>query len=265
MQTTSNKDYSKLRERLEELIFTFDLSYFPSRDEIQKLTQSTALDNAIQRSGGYKYWASQLGLPNKSQVNRQSKWAEEKVIQELNNVITTLNLTRFPSLPEIDTVCGNSGLSGHITKVGGVRYWANLLNLPLKESVSKTGWYGEDILEKKIKEIGYEIEKQTTICPYDFLIDSNVRVDSKYSRIYHGINGNFYSFNLGNKSHECDIFICICDDENGNLKFLVIPYPVLTNHSQISVGIHNSKWNKYLNRFDVIDKYIGFYKDIKKG
>jgi hypothetical protein len=64
--------------------------------------------------------------------------------------------------------------------------------------------------------------------------------------------------------HDCDIYIFICEDDNENKKILIIPQSFLQNQGQVSVGEFNSKWYKYINRYDLIDTYNDFYININK-
>lgn len=248
----------ELKRELEEFVHTFGLGHFPSQMEVYKLTNSHSLCAKIERTGGYIYWASKLGLPNKKP---QSKWSYDKALKLVKEIVEHYNLNHFPTLRQMNEYCGDASLSAYLTKTVGLKQMAEQLGLPIKDSETKTGWIGEDILEGKLQELGYNIRKQSTICPYDFVV-GYTRIDCKYSKIYHSPNGGFYSFNLESKNHDCDIFILICEDDEGNRKFYVVPNVFVFNQSQISIGLNRTKWEKFENRFDYIDKFENFYKEM---
>ena len=250
-----------LHKELEEFVHTFGLEYFPSKDDIYRLTNSCSLCSKIEKNGGYVYWANRLGLPNKRPTKT---WSYEKAKEAIQQIIDTTHQNYFPTLNEIKQFTGDCSLSSYITKIGGARKMSMDFNMPLKHSDSLTGWQGEDSVEEQLKSHGYVPEKQTTNCLYDFVVNK-VRIDAKYNKIYYGKNGGFYSFNLENKAHDCDIFILVCENDEGDRKYLVVPNIFVFNQSQISVGLNKSKWFAFENKFDFIDKFSDFYKKLEEN
>ena len=75
-----------LHKELEEFVHTFGLEYFPSKDDIYRLTNSCSLCSKIEKNGGYVYWANRLGLPNKRPTKT---WTYEKA-KEYSKLLTPL-------------------------------------------------------------------------------------------------------------------------------------------------------------------------------
>ncbi len=146
-----------------------------------------------------------------------TKWTDEKIENEIYNVINVLNIDRMPTKTEIGIVTKNHGLNNKISRSGGYKYWANKLGLDIKDSETRLGQEWEVYTKNIIESRGYYVEKMTTRHPYDLLINNNIKVDVKVSNYYHGKGFKYHTFNLENKYHNCDIFICIGLDELGQV------------------------------------------------
>ncbi|RDY22860.1 hypothetical protein CHF27_011100 [Romboutsia maritimum] len=190
------------------------------------------------------------------------KWTDEKIEREIKNVIKTLNIDRMPSTSEIKKATNNYGLGIKITRSGGVRYWADKLGLELKNSETKFGNEWEFNMKKELEGKGYIVEKMSTKHPYDLLVNDNIKIDVKVSRYYHKDNFKFYSFNLEKKYHNCDIFIFVGlkDGKEEIERLFIIPSKYLMGIKQLSIGTQ-SKYDKYQNRWDYIEKYSEFYAE----
>jgi hypothetical protein len=97
--------------------------------------------------------------------------------------------------------------------------------------------------------------------PFDLLINDLVKIDVKYSNLYHGETGNFYSFRLAKKYPSCDVYFLIANNDVNQRMFYIIPSKDVMQ-LQISIGEHDSVYHKYLNRYDYIDKYLKLYNEI---
>ena len=72
------------------------------------------------------------------------------------------------------------------------------------------------------------------------------------------------TFNLEKKNPTCDIYVLYCLDNDGNyLKTIVIPSVVLQDKTQVGIG-KNSKYNKYIDNWNVIEEYRRFYNSMGK-
>lgn len=189
----------------------------------------------------------------------RNKWSDNKIAEEIIKVKMALNIERMPTRTEIEVVTNDSALTNKISKTGGTKYWANKLNLDLKDSETKLGQEWEMYVKSELENLGYEVEKMTTKHPYDLLVNNNIKVDVKVSRYYKGKGFKYHTFNMEKKYHNCDVFICIGLDEGDYVvKTLVIPSKYLMNKKQLSVGIE-SKYDKFNDRWDYIEKYSNFY------
>ena len=182
-------------------------------------------------------------------------WTEEDIINEIINVTKILNINRMPTASEIDLALGNSSLGNAISKRGGYKFWANKLNLKTKDSESNLGKRWEYEVKDLLEEMGYKVDKMSTNHPYDLLINDNIKIDVKVSNL---TKYNYFTFNLTKPYHNCDIFICVCIDENKIVKPLVIPSKRLMGIKQLSVGT-NSEYDCYKDRYDYIEIYDKFY------
>lgn len=65
----------KIKDSILDLADKFDPIRMPTNREIKEMTGSCALSMAIQKSGGYRFWAKQLGLEQKkSETKMAQKW-----------------------------------------------------------------------------------------------------------------------------------------------------------------------------------------------
>ena len=95
-------------------------------------------------------------------------------------------------------------------------------------------------------------------------VNDHVKVDVKVSHYYHNDEVSFHTFGLGKKYHNCDIFICVClDDDDKVVKNLTIPSDFLIGIRQLSVGA-NSKYDKFNNKFEYIDKFDSLYASLQE-
>ena len=64
--------------------------------------------------------------------------------------------------------------------------------------------------------------------PYDILVNRNVKVDVKASRLFNNYgNSKYYTFNLEKKDQTCDIFVFYCINQNDEIeRTFVIPSAV---------------------------------------
>lgn len=256
---SDNKIEYETISQVKGLMSSLGIEYFPTRQLTDKFCKG--LESRISRIGGKNYLSEKYNIPLK-QNGYSRKYTDEQVKEQILKVISELKLDRFPTRDEMNKFSGNSSLSGVVSKRGGFVKWSKIMNLPMKESETLTGYYGEDLLKEIIQEKGYKIERQTANCLYDFIVNDYIRVDCKYSHLYKGKNGNFYAFNLEEKMHDCDLFIFICEDDSKNKRVVIVPQSLLQNQGQVSMGEINSKWYKYTDRYDLIDRYEEFYKQI---
>lgn len=256
----TDKECEMLLE-LQRIMNAMGIDYIPSRSIINNY--NSVLNSRIDKYGGIIKLSKILNIPLGSRIGHKKRKTNKDVEDDVNLIINKLNLDRFPSAKEIRDFNGDSSLTSLISHRGGFKFWADKMGYNLKESETNTGWVGEEIARKLLESNGYSADKMNTNCAYDFVVNNKIRVDIKYSKLYKGTCGNFYAFNLEQKFHDCDIYILICEEDNGNLKTIIIPQSFVHNQGQISIGEFKSKWYKYINRFDFIDIYDKVYKELE--
>lgn len=186
------------------------------------------------------------------------KWSYETIKEEIVNVMNALNINRMPTSIEIKLVTKNSKLINAIRRYGGFLYWANQLNLEQSSGTTRLGVNGEVKIKEVLESKGYKVEKMSVKHPYDLLVNSNIKIDVKTAMLYTSQYGNsYYTFNLEKKNPTCDIYIFYCIEVN---KILIIPSKLL-KQTQLSIS-ENSKYNKYIDRWDYLELYDNFYKEV---
>ena len=99
--------------------------------------------------------------------------------------------------------------------------------------------------------------------PYDLLVEDSVKIDVKVSKMYKGTNGNFYSFNLERQFGTCDLYILFLVDAMSRQKdVLIIPSKDVMRNTQISVGENKSKYYRYSQKWEYIDKMVDFQNEL---
>lgn len=188
------------------------------------------------------------------------KWTEQKICDAVMEIAGTSGVMPTHSL--MNEVTGNCALSVAMTKRGGTKYFAELLGLKTVQCESKYGEEYEFLCVEQIEQkLGFLSEKMKIRYPYDILVAEAVKIDVKASRLVKTKSGSkYFTFNLEKKAQTCDIFVAYCVDKGGIAKTYIIPAYVLYGMSQLSVGVHKSEYDKYLNQWHFISDYVDFIK-----
>lgn len=190
-------------------------------------------------------------------------WSEFKIERSVIEVIKGMCIDRMPSKQEMEDFCGDTKLSNAIQKKGGYRYWADKLNLELKNSETKFGVDVEETVVKAMRAMGYDCEPTPTKYPYDILVEKCAKVDVKAARVTKIRGYSAYSFRLAKPQQTCDFYILVPVDMNGDvIKTYIVPSHITTGHKQICISTNNSKYDKYLGRWDLIDEYVNAMRAI---
>lgn len=194
---------------------------------------------------------------------KRDQWTKQKIIEEIKIMLKDTGMKRMPSSMEVSSYFGNYKLSNAISKR---KLWKPLaLELGLEEKESETA-FGKSHEAKAMEQLicmGYEVEKMPQNFPYDLLINNSLKVDVKASRLYKGQCGNFYTFNIEKQYATCDLYILYLIGSQAETKnILVIPSKFVISNTQISVGENKSKYLKYSERWDYIQKYTEFNEEI---
>jgi hypothetical protein len=187
-------------------------------------------------------------------------WTEERLISELFKSMKALGIDRMPTSTELKSL-GRNDLHIKISRTKKYRGWAETLNLELKSSCTLTGQIHEDFIERILLDKGYSVERMSTKHPYDLLVNDAVKIDSKLANPYILRGSRVHTFGISKPEPTCDIYVCAALDEVGGIeRIFVIPSHQLRVVT-LCVG-KQSKYNKYIDRWDYIEKYSNFLKDV---
>lgn len=196
-------------------------------------------------------------------MNANVKWTPEKMKQGVLDVVNGLGLKRMPSRNEVVKFYGNNELACAVTRKIGWYKLAQELQLPVKDSETYFGKKQEQLVHEEIISRGHESRRMPQNFPYDLLVDDCVKIDVKASRLYHGANGNFYSFNLEKPFCTCDLYILrLLEEDGGVSKTLVVPSKDVPTNTQISVGENKSRYFRYADKWDYVDEYSAFFTSV---
>ena len=192
-------------------------------------------------------------------------WSEEKIVEALRFMIDKCGMDTMPTHSEIQNFFGNYALNSAMSNRGGTKYFAKLLGMEIKQCESKFGDQLEDYCILQIQEkLGLDGEKTKPRYPYDILVNRNVKVDVKASRLFNNYgNAKYYTFNLEKKEQTCDIFVFYCINHNDEIeKTLVIPSTVITGKNQLAIG-KSSMYDKYIDQWRFISDYNKFMTELQ--
>lgn len=192
------------------------------------------------------------------------KWTHDKIKKEILSVMKSLEIDRMPTRNEIRSVLTNDKLTNKISKTLGYYGWAKELEIDVKENDTYTGKQSEKYVIELLNSLGYKAEQMLQNFPYDILVNDVCKIDVKFSHLYKGPVGNFYSFALRKDKPTCDFYILVAEDPNQVKKIYVVPSAKVIQ-KQIGIGQHKSIYEKYKNRFDLIESYISFYSKLMVG
>lgn len=188
-------------------------------------------------------------------------WTQELIEQKIMEVVHGLEIVYMPTRSQIHEYFGNSALTDKISKSLGYYGWAKKLNLPIKSSETTTGKRGEAFVANILSEKGYLVERMQQNYPYDLFVNNCIKVDVKYSNLFHGSNGSFYAFGLAKKYPTCDIYILVANDDSDKKSIYVLPSKNAMQ-KQISIGEHTSVYSKYQDKYEYIDRMIALVSKI---
>lgn len=188
---------------------------------------------------------------------RNRYWTYEKIVEELQIMLDSLETRVMPTRSEVDKFFGDTRLSNAISKKIGWYNLAGKLDLEIKNSESTMGIMYERKVGKILEDRGYHVVYMTQNHPYDLLVN-NIKVDVKSSNLGEYSTGKFYSFRMGKDYATCDVYIMVAIDKCGKEIYYIIPYLEILSNRQISIGYVDSIYDKFIDRWDILDKYIEF-------
>lgn len=189
-----------------------------------------------------------------------NKWSEDLICNGVMKVKEGLKLDRMPTRSECVEYTNSNSLSVAITRRDGGWYGlAKELGLGIKESETTTGKRNEINIKQILEDKGYKVKQMSQNFPYDLLVNDCLKVDVKSSHLYEGKEGNFYTYRTGKKFATCDVYILVALDANDEIaRTYILPSSIVMNNIQISIGEHSSKYDFYLERWDILSAYVAF-------
>ena len=194
-----------------------------------------------------------------------TQWNDALIEKGIKEVVKKAKIDCFPSRSLIKEVTGSSALGNAIRRYGGTCYWAEKLDLEIKQCESRLGEEYELNCQDIVRSFGYKCEKMPIKYPYDLLVEDSIKVEVKCGNLYHGVQGDFYTFNLGKSKPTCDLFVCYCLDNNEIKKIYIIPSGDLCGKTQLSIGKYISRYDLYINKWGYFHKYVDFYQKAKRA
>jgi hypothetical protein len=190
------------------------------------------------------------------------KWTLQEIEENILKCIEVLGLDRMPTSREILAFYDNHTLHNAIQRSKKYSGWAKYLNLQQTHCETRTGNKYEQIAMSILSDKGYKVEKMSFKSHFDLLVNNKVKVDVKSGgRWYKQDENNEYqvnTFGINKKYATCDIYMMFVLKENEEIeKVLIVPSFEIRCKTSMSIG-KNSKYLKWTNRFDVLDKYIDF-------
>jgi hypothetical protein len=243
------REILKLKDELQ-------VDHMPNSTEMKNNKRSGLLA-AIGKTGGMYHWSNKLGLKNKKIAK---KWTDESTEQEIKKVMKVLQINRFPSAAELKSI-GRNDLHCRISKFGTYRSWAKRLGLELKSSDTNKGQEYEIIVGDMLTAKGYNVEQMTTKHPYDLLINENVKIDVKVSAPHYHYGSRAHTFRPSKEHPTCDLYICLALDEQERIESVFVIPSKFAKLVTINVGT-DSKYNKFINRWDYLETYSKFYDEL---
>lgn len=176
--------------------------------------------------------------------------------KELFKSMKILGIDRMPTASELQSI-GRNDLHCRISRTKKYRGWAEQLDLKLKSSETTVGQRREKEVKKILKDKGYQVSQMTTKHPYDLLINNVVKIDVKTANPYTLNGSRVHTFGINKVNPTCDLYICLSYNEQGEVeRTLVIPSH-LCRVRTLCIG-KESKYNRFNNRWDYIEKYARF-------
>lgn len=186
------------------------------------------------------------------------RWTDQEIEKEIKNVINALCIERMPTRKETVIVTKSNSLNCAICRTYKYSGWAKRLGLSIGNG-SDT-WFGKMYEEKAtnlLMLLGYKVERMPTKHPYDLLLNDAIKIDVKAAKPYVQKNtGNkYHTYNLEKRNPTCDIYLLFALDDTERI--FIIP-SLFVNQTQIGIG-KDSKYNKFMDRWDYIKKFDHFY------
>ena len=181
-----------------------------------------------------------------------TQWTDDMVQDRILKCVDTLGLKRMPTRKELHDFYGSDALTNRIRRSGGYYGWADRLGLAMKDSETQTGKEGEARAKELLEQHGFFARRMSTRYPYDLYVNGCVKIDVKtaHPTKTHSMS-KCYSFGLSKRCPTCDVYFLLALTPSGEKVYIV---PSSINQTQICMGERSSSYDKYLNRYDIIQR-----------
>lgn len=188
-------------------------------------------------------------------------WTDPEISEEIKKCMSALVIERMPTANELKSL-GRNDLHCVISRTKKYSGWAEELGLSLKSCDTRTGQAYESETENMLIHRGYKVERMSTKHPYDLLVNDHIKIDVKIAKP-HILRGEskVHTFSTRKENPTCDIYFLIALDEKEKIERILIIPSVHMRIQTLCIGA-NSKYNKFINRWDYIEKYDEFYKNV---
>lgn len=187
------------------------------------------------------------------------RWDDALIKEKILEVKNALGLDRMPSRRECKEYFHDNALINAVSKRKKWYALADELGLRIKNSETYFGKSQETVATELLISMGFSVRRMSNNFPYDLLIDDCVKVDVKASHLYHGPNGDFYTFNLEKPYATCDIYVLFAIPDSGENLVFIVPSKFVIAQNQISMGVLRSKYHKFQDRWDYISAASDFW------
>lgn len=196
-----------------------------------------------------------MGRPNRI------VWTDDLIKEKILEVKNGLSLDRMPSRKECIQYFHNEALVNAVSRRKKWYQLADELGLKVKDSETYFGKSQEATAAEILISKGFSVRKMSQNFPYDLLVDDCVKADVKASHLYHGPNGDFYTFNLEKDYATCDIYILFALSESDESSIFIVPSKFVIAQNQISMGVSKSKYHRFKDRWDYISALSDFWAE----
>jgi hypothetical protein len=143
-------------------------------------------------------------------------------------------------------------------------HYANVYGLQIKDSESLFGKKYEQLVRDILIEKGHDAELTSMKFPYDILVNRRVKIDVKAGRIVKTKGCDYYTFNLEKSKQTCDIYAVVTLNKDDEIsKIYIIPASIMSGKTQLSIGIMSSRYDKYIDRWDLIETIDNAFESIE--
>lgn len=188
-------------------------------------------------------------------------WTEEKIKSAIFESMKLLNIERMPTSVELVRKLGRNDLHIKICRTKKYEGWANHLGLERKVSNTLIGQNNEGLVTDYLRSAGHVVERMSTGHPYDLLVNGVVKVDVKTGGPSYANGSRVHTFGLSKKDQTCDLYVCIAIDQFGNFERTFVIPSHLMRVVTLCIG-KESKYNRFIDRWDLIERYSTFLKDV---